>query len=333
MMFTKAVRDHPDAPKPLFIKRSLGNVTRPIVPDQTAGAKRKLGMGYTSESTLESLHNAVYFDENDFDNDEDLNLDGFSATSNPTRNSRNVQSTNSQVNFSELPVVDQGTASIDSDTANDNPIPWSSSPPAHLLPPRGRRTLPWLEQPAGTGINDDFTPAQSRPLYPWNKSMSAVKDEQKELRRQHRIRLQTEKKSTKVDLGRRDPPVFEVFFSAEQHAVLEAVVDKGKSIFYTGSAGTGKSFVTREIIERLRNKYKKEPDRVAVTASTGLAACNIEGVTLHSFAGIGLGKEGVTELVKKVGYNIRYYMYSLTFLGETKPKSQESMDANKGPYY
>ena len=70
-----------------------------------------------------------------------------------------------------------------------------------------------------------------------------------------------------------------------------------------------------------------------MTASTGLAACNIEGVTLHSFAGVGLGKEGVTELVKKVGYNIRYYMYSLTFLGETKPKSQESMDANKGPYY
>jgi ATP-dependent DNA helicase PIF1 len=56
----------------------------------------------------------------------------------------------------------------------------------------------------------------------------------------------------------------------------------------------------REIIKKLRDKYKREPDRVAVTASTGLAACNIEGVTLHSFAGIGLGKESAMELVKKV---------------------------------
>jgi ATP-dependent DNA helicase PIF1 len=278
-------------------------------------------MGHTSDSKLGSLHDAVYFDENDFDNDEDLDLDGFTETSNPAGNSTNVQSTNSEVNCSELPVVDQGTSIIDSDTANDNPIPWSSSPPAHLLPPpRGRRTLPWLEQRADE-------------RYPWNKTMSAVKEEQKELRRQHRIRLQTEKKLIKVEIGRRDPPVFEVFFSAEQHAVLEAVVNYGKSIFYTGSAGTGKSFVMREIIKKLRDKYTKEPDRVAVTASTGLAACNIEGVTLHSFAGIGLGKEGVTELVKKVGYNISDYMYSLTFLGETKPKSQESMDANKGTYY
>lgn len=35
---------------------------------------------------------------------------------------------------------------------------------------------------------------------------------------------------------------------------------------------------------------------VAVTASTGIAACNIAGVTLHSFAGIGLGTESVSEV-------------------------------------
>lgn len=56
----------------------------------------------------------------------------------------------------------------------------------------------------------------------------------------------------------------------------------------------------REIISALRRKYIREPDRIAVTASTGLAACNIGGVTLHSFAGIGLGQEPAEELVKKV---------------------------------
>lgn len=59
----------------------------------------------------------------------------------------------------------------------------------------------------------------------------------------------------------------------------------------------------REIIAGLRKKYIREPDRVAVTASTGLAACNIGGVTLHSFAGIGLGKEPPEELVKKIRRN------------------------------
>ena len=42
---------------------------------------------------------------------------------------------------------------------------------------------------------------------------------------------------------------------------------------------------------------------MAVTASTGLAACNVGGVTLHSFGGIGLGKEDVSELVKKIKRN------------------------------
>jgi len=49
--------------------------------------------------------------------------------------------------------------------------------------------------------------------------------------------------------------------------------------------------------------HKKYSDAVAVTASTGLAACNIGGVTLHSFSGIGLGKEPVADLVKKIKKN------------------------------
>ncbi len=94
-----------------------------------------------------------------------------------------------------------------------------------------------------------------------------------------------------------------VFLSEEQQYVLDLVIEKKKSVFFTGSAGTGKSVLMREIISSLRKVYKREPDRVAVTASTGLAACNVGGVTLHSFAGIGLGKEDATELVKKIKRN------------------------------
>lgn len=67
--------------------------------------------------------------------------------------------------------------------------------------------------------------------------------------------------------------------------------------------GTGKSVLLREIIKLLKKKYEKLGDAVAVTASTGIAACNIGGVTLHSFAGIGLGNESIDVLVKKIRRN------------------------------
>jgi ATP-dependent DNA helicase PIF1 len=59
----------------------------------------------------------------------------------------------------------------------------------------------------------------------------------------------------------------------------------------------------REIIKSLRNKYVAASDSVAVTASTGIAACNIGGVTLHSFGGVGLGIEKAEVLVAKIRKN------------------------------
>lgn len=41
--------------------------------------------------------------------------------------------------------------------------------------------------------------------------------------------------------------------------------------------GTGKSLLLRAIIEALRKKFTKNPDFLAVTASTGIAAQNIGG--------------------------------------------------------
>jgi len=68
-------------------------------------------------------------------------------------------------------------------------------------------------------------------------------------------------------------------------------------------SGTGKSVLLREIITGLRRKHAAKPDAVAVTASTGIAACNIGGVTLHSFSGIGLGVEDASILIQKIRKN------------------------------
>ena len=70
--------------------------------------------------------------------------------------------------------------------------------------------------------------------------------------------------------------------SVEQVKVLE-LVKSGESVFFTGSAGTGKSYLLRRIVSAL------PPETTFTTASTGAAACLIGGTTLHSFAGIGNG--------------------------------------------
>lgn len=86
--------------------------------------------------------------------------------------------------------------------------------------------------------------------------------------------------------------------SLEQKEVVRLIVKEGKNIFYTGAAGTGKSLVLRTIISQLRGRYGKQS--VAITASTGLAANNIGGITLHRWAGIGLGHGKVADCVKSI---------------------------------
>ena len=141
--------------------------------------------------------------------------------------------------------------------------------------------------------------------FPWNTTASAIKDQQKQLRQGHKKLVKDHEgdEVAKTKGKKKRGPLEKVFLSDEQRSVLDLVSAKEKSVFFTGSAGTGKSVLLREIINSLRIKWKREPDRVAVTASTGLAACNVGGVTLHSFAGIGLGKEAVPELVRKIKRN------------------------------
>lgn len=86
--------------------------------------------------------------------------------------------------------------------------------------------------------------------------------------------------------------------TAEQARGWDLVVNRQRSVFITGRAGCGKSFLVRHLVRALREQLGAE--HVFVTASTGIAACNIGGTTLHSFAGIGLGKEELPDLLRRV---------------------------------
>ena len=75
----------------------------------------------------------------------------------------------------------------------------------------------------------------------------------------------------------------------EQLEVLRLVAE-GCNVFFTGSAGTGKSFTLERVVEALRVRYPDEAtfrEKVAVTATTGVAATNVGGQTLNSALGLG----------------------------------------------
>lgn len=62
------------------------------------------------------------------------------------------------------------------------------------------------------------------------------------------------------------------------------IMKTGVNIYLSGSAGSGKTYTLNSYI-----KYLKEHDvTVAVTASTGIAATHMNGMTIHGFAGIGI---------------------------------------------
>ncbi len=61
------------------------------------------------------------------------------------------------------------------------------------------------------------------------------------------------------------------------------VLKTGANVFLTGEPGSGKTYALNDYIEWLEDRNIS----VAVTASTGIAATHIGGMTIHSWSGIG----------------------------------------------
>lgn len=68
---------------------------------------------------------------------------------------------------------------------------------------------------------------------------------------------------------------------SEQVELVDLIL-KGNNVFYTGSAGCGKSTVLKVFVNRLRDMGQK----VRVVAPTGRAALHVDGETTWSFAGM-----------------------------------------------
>lgn len=62
------------------------------------------------------------------------------------------------------------------------------------------------------------------------------------------------------------------------------LMQTGENVFLTGSAGAGKTYTLNQYI----NYLKARKVTVAITASTGIAATHMNGMTIHTWAGIGI---------------------------------------------
>jgi ATP-dependent DNA helicase PIF1 len=65
------------------------------------------------------------------------------------------------------------------------------------------------------------------------------------------------------------------------------ILKLGHNVYLTGAAGSGKTYVLNRYIKYLRENNIV----VGVTASTGIAATHMNGMTIHSWAGLGHGDE------------------------------------------
>lgn len=73
----------------------------------------------------------------------------------------------------------------------------------------------------------------------------------------------------------------------------------GANVFLTGEPGAGKTYTLNQFIEQARDAGK----RIAVTASTGIAASHIDGVTIHSWSGLGIKDSIRDDEIERMSYN------------------------------
>jgi ATP-dependent DNA helicase PIF1 len=303
-----------DSQLPSIMSSSSDPFKEPEVLDLTGDLPLSISGPYGGYNTPAAT--LVEVNPDDISDDENLDIDGpFSlpelprinpVTNGPARelpqNTASSTFTWSQSSFSHY----QPPAAVKRESPDD---PVAVAPATKKVkreaPPAVKRELPWSKEklePVAT-VNPSKVKKERQP---WNINATDAKAQMKQLKQKastsvkEDLNLEHVHEAMKSNAPKKSSVIK---LSDEQEHVKSLVIDQGQSVFFTGPAGTGKSVLMRSIIADLKKKYARDPERVAVTASTGLAACNIGGMTLHSFSGIGLGKEDAQALVKKIRRN------------------------------
>jgi ATP-dependent exoDNAse (exonuclease V) alpha subunit len=105
------------------------------------------------------------------------------------------------------------------------------------------------------------------------------------------------------------------------------ILKSGCNVYLTGPAGSGKTFLLNKYIDYL----KKNGKVVGVTASTGIAATHMNGITIHSFSGLGIKdevyKEDIRKIVKKSYLRKKFEKTGVLIIDEISMLSAKQFDA------
>lgn len=90
----------------------------------------------------------------------------------------------------------------------------------------------------------------------------------------------------------------------------------GSNVFLTGPPGSGKTYLLNKFV----NKAKAKNLRVAITATTGIAATHLDGTTIHSWSGLGinetLSSSEQSRLLKNSKLTDRYHFTDVLVIDE-----------------
>ncbi|MFH0846226.1 MAG: helix-turn-helix domain-containing protein [Patescibacteria group bacterium] len=112
----------------------------------------------------------------------------------------------------------------------------------------------------------------------------------------------------------------------KQSEALE-ILKMGKNVFLTGPAGSGKTYLLNQYIDIL-NSHRVP---VGKTASTGIAATHMNGVTIHSWSGLGIKDQinhhDLEKLLKKAYLKKRFKFARVLIIDEISMLHAHQLDA------
>ncbi len=104
------------------------------------------------------------------------------------------------------------------------------------------------------------------------------------------------------------------------------ILKLGHNVYLTGAAGSGKTYVLNQFIKYLRENNIV----VGVTASTGIAATHMNGMTIHSWAGIGIYDDmtayDIDQLLKKSRLKKRFAETKVLIIDEVSMLHGQRLD-------
>ena len=94
------------------------------------------------------------------------------------------------------------------------------------------------------------------------------------------------------------------------------ILSMGQNVFLTGAAGSGKTY----LVNRFITHCHAHGIGIAITASTGIAATHIGGMTIHSWSGLGirdtLTDDNIDDIISREYLVKRYARTSVLVIDE-----------------